>query len=62
VDEFLRLRDPNQRRKDEMPWHADGLVLQIPRKFAEPDTRLPSWLFVAAGGQYREALGFLAKE
>ncbi|MGO9919295.1 MAG: CRISPR-associated helicase Cas3' [Isosphaeraceae bacterium] len=51
-DEYLALCDSKR------PWEAQGLIVPVPKKFAKPDDKLPSWLHYASGGRYHAALGY----
>jgi CRISPR-associated endonuclease/helicase Cas3 len=55
IDEYQRLG-----RNRDKAWMAGGLILPAPIQLAKAkDERLPSYLFVAAGGHYSGALGYL---
>jgi CRISPR-associated endonuclease/helicase Cas3 len=57
VYDFARLR-----RSRTESWKADGLVIPLPVYLAKDrDPRLPSYLFVADGAHYSQAVGFLDK-
>ena len=58
IEEYQRLC-----RDRAKAWMADGLVLPVPVQLAKgKDERLPSYLFVAPGGHYEPALGYLEEQ
>jgi CRISPR-associated endonuclease/helicase Cas3 len=54
ADEYSRLRKEHKPHKP-----ADGLIVPVPRKFAQTDTRVESWRRVAPASHYDPRWGFM---